>query len=217
MADSGSRHPLVIYRFMLDRWWRATLLTGIMLLILAFGLAGFPVILPQYNFMYVPDWKLWILAGTGGFALIFSIFLIIISRNAYIQLFEKHLRLSTPFLRLNIAYSRINRTSTTELQELFPPNHSSKWQKELLRPLATEYVVLLELSSFPIPRKTMLFFLSPFFFPDNSPKLALLVPDWIKFSTELESKRGANMDLQHQPAYDNPKERLLNAITRPRK
>lgn len=217
MAKGGTRHQLILYRFMLDRWWRATLMTGIMLLILAAGLGGLPVIQPQYNFMDVPDWKLWLLAGTGGFALILSIFLIIISRNAYIQLFEKHLRLSTPFLRLNIAYSRINHTSSTELQELFPPNRSSKWQKELLRPLATKYVVILELSSFPIPRTTMLYFLSPFFFPDNSPRLALLVPEWIRFSTELESKLGAYKDKQHQPAFDNPRSRLLKEITRPRK
>lgn len=209
----GSRHILIIYRYMLGRWWRATLMTGIMLLVLAAGLYWLPTLLPQYHFIEVADWKLWILAGTGGFGLIFSIFLIVISKIAYVQLFEKHMRLSTPFLRLNIAYSRINRTSTTELQQLFPPNRLGKWRKELLRPLASRNVILLELSSFPIPRKTMLFFLSPFFFPDNSPNLALLVPDWIKFSTELDSKRGANKDYQHNP---DPRSRLLNEITRPR-
>lgn len=202
---------------MLDRWWPATLLTGIMLLGLAAGLAKFPGLLPQYDFMYVPNWKLWILAGSGGFALIFSIFFIILGRNAYVQLFEKHLCLTTPFLRLNIAYNRINRTSTTQLHQLFSSNHSSKWQKELLRPLAGKNVVLLELSDFPIPRKTMLYFLSPFFFPDNSPKLALLVPDWIKFSTELESKRFAYKDIQYQTDNENPRSRLLHDLNRSRK
>jgi hypothetical protein len=212
MAKGGTRHTLVIYRFMLDRWWRAILLTGIMLLVLAAGLGGLPVILPQYQFMWVSDWKLWLLAGAGGFAVLFSIFLMIMRKNAYVQPFENHLRLSTPFLRLNIAYRRIKRTSTAELQQLFPPNRSSKWQKELLRPLATRTVVVLDLAGFPISRSILLLFLSPIFFPDKSPKLALLVPDWIKFSTELESKRGAIKDRQHQPVDENPRSRLLTDL-----
>ena len=217
MAKSGSRHLLIIYRFMLDRWWRATLLTGIMLLVLAAGLGGLPTILPQYHFMWVADWKLWILAGAGGFAIAFSIFFVLIRKSAYVQPFEDHLRLSTPFLRLNISYRRIKRTSTAELQQLFPPNRSSKWQKELLRPLATKTVVVLELAGFPISRTILKFFLSPIFFPDKSPKLALLVPDWIKFSTELESKRGAYKDMRHQPVDDNPRSRLLADLKRSRK
>jgi hypothetical protein len=212
MAKGGTRHTLVIYRFMLDRWWRAILLTGIMLLVLAAGLGGLPVILPQYQFMWVSDWKLWLLAGAGGFAVLFSIFLMIMRKNAYVQPFENHLRLSTPFLRLNIAYRRIKRTSTAELQQLFPPNRSSKWQKELLRPLATRTVVVLDLAGFPISRSILLLFLSPIFFPDKSPKLALVVPDWIKFSTELESKRGAIKDRQHQPVDENPRSRLLTDL-----
>jgi hypothetical protein len=217
MADSGTRHPLTLYRFMLDRWWRATLMTGIMLLLLAAGLGGLPVVLPQYHFMRMADWQLWILAGTGAFALIFSLFLIAIRRKATIQLFEKHLRVSTPFLRLNIAYSRINHITTSEMQHLFPPKRLSRWQKEMLRPLAPRVAVVLELSGFPIPRPSMLYFLSPFFFPDKTPRLALLVPDWIKFNTELESKFGAYKDSQHQHVYDDPRARLLNEITRPRK
>jgi len=215
MTDSGARHPLIIYRFMLDRWWRATLLTGLTLLTLAVGLSGLPIILPQINFMRVEDWKLWILAGTGGFAVIFSIFLILIRNSAYVQTFSEHLRLSTPFLRLNIAYRRIKRTSSTELQQLFPPNQSSRWQKELLRPLATRTVVVLELAGFPVSRTILKFFLSPIFFPDNTPRLALLVPDWIKFSTELESKRGAIKDRQFQPGNDNPRSHLLSDLKRP--
>lgn len=215
MAKSGTRHPLIIYRYMLDRWWRAILLTGIMLLVLAAGLGGLPVILSQYRFMWVPDWKLWILAGAGGFAVLFSLFLMVMRKNAYVQPFENHLRLSTPFLRLNIAYRRIQRTSTAELQQLFPPNRSSKWQKELLRPLATRTVVVLELAGFPISRKVLLLFLSPIFFPDRSARLALLVPDWIKFSTELESKRGALKEKQHHPPGNNPRSRLLSDLKKP--
>jgi hypothetical protein len=32
-------------------------------------------------------------------------------------------------------------------------------------------------------------FLSPFFFKDKTPHIVLLVKDWLRFSTELESMR----------------------------
>ena len=61
-----------------------------------------------------------------------------------------------------------------------------------------------ELAGLPLPRILLLFFLSPFFFPEKSPIIALLVPDWIKFSTELESQRGASFERHNQGANDLP-------------
>jgi hypothetical protein len=62
---------------------------------------------------------------------------------------------------------------------------------------------------------------SPFFFPDKTPRLALLVPDWIAFSTELESRRGAWQDFSHQPpactcagTSDSPNSRLLSSLSK---
>jgi hypothetical protein len=217
MAKGGHRHQLIIYQFMLDRWWKVILFTGITLLVLAAGLAGLPVILTQYRFMWVPDWKLWVVSGAGGFAICFSIFMILIRKNAYVQPFENYLRLVTPFLRLNISYNRIRRTYTAEVQQLFPPNQSSKWQREMLRPLAKQTAVVLELAGFPIPRSTLLFFLSPIFFPAKTPLLALLVPEWIKFSTELESRRGSLKDSQREQPDEEPRSRLLSEITKSRK
>jgi hypothetical protein len=213
MAKSGHCHPLIIYQYMLDRWWKATLSTSVALLVLAAGLGGLPVLLTQYQFMWVPDWKLWVIAGAGGFSFIFSLFLIFIRKSAYVQPHENHLRLVTPFLRLNISYRRIRRTYTAELQQLFPPKRSSRWNRELLRPLANRTVIILELTSFPVSRTTLRFFLSPIFFPDTTPRLALLVSDWIHFSNELESQRGSAKDNPDE----NPRSRLLSEISRSKK
>lgn len=216
MAKSGPRHPLMLYRFMLDRWWPVTLWTGIMLLVLALGLGRLPGLLPQYTFMVVTYRELWTLAGIGGLSILFSLFLMLIRSHAYVQLFENHLRLTTPFLRLNIAYRRIEQTSTSELQQLFPPKRLSNWRREMLRPLAARNVVVLSLAGYPVSRILLRFFLSPFFFPDKSPKLALLVPDWIKFSSELESRRGALLEKDSLPGDEDPRARLLREFTRPR-
>jgi hypothetical protein len=57
----------------------------------------------------------------------------------------------------------------------------------MIRPLAKRNVILVEMTRLPISREAARFFLSRFFFPDRTATLCLLVPDWIAFSTELDS------------------------------
>jgi hypothetical protein len=140
------------------------------------------------------------LAGAGGFSILLAIFLASLRKSAYVQAFGDHLRLVTPFLRLNISYRRIRRTYSAEMGQLFPPKKVGKWKRDLLRPLAARTVVILELTGFPVSPFALRMFISPFFFPDKTARLALLVPDWIAFNTELESRRGAWADASRQPA-----------------
>jgi len=213
MPKSERRHLLAVYKYMLDRWWRDTLALGVALIILAGGLGGLPLLLPQYSFMWVDDLTLWIVAGVGAFTIFFSIFLISIRKSAYVQPFADHLRLVTPFLRLNISYRRFRRTYTAEMQRLFPANKVSNWRRELLRPLANETVVVIELTGFPVSLPAMRLFLSPLFFPDKTPRLAILVPDWLAFSTDLESLRGSWRDAQRQATSD-PRANLLSSLSK---
>lgn len=187
MPLTGRRHLLIFYPLMLDRWWKMTLASGILLLIIAGGLGELPILYPNMGFLWVEDWRLWTIAGAGMVSTLFSIYLIIVRKKAYVQAFPDHLRIVTPFLRLNIAYRRVRRSYTSELQQLFPPTKLSRRKREIIRPLAKRNVVLIEMTSLPIPRGTLIFFLSPFFFPDQTAKLCLLVPDWLAFSTELDS------------------------------
>jgi hypothetical protein len=52
----------------------------------------------------------------------------------------------------------------------------------------SETVVVVRLTAYPLSRRTLSLFLSPFFFYDNSPHFVLLLDDWILFTTELESR-----------------------------
>jgi len=63
-----------------------------------------------------------------------------------------------------------------------------------------------------MPRRVLDLFLSPYFFPDKTSRLALLVPDWIRFSTELESLRSAWLDNVVRPG-NNPKSDLLASFS----
>jgi hypothetical protein len=217
VAKGGHQHQLVIYQIVLDRWWKATLSTSVSLLVLAAGLFFLPILIPEYQLIKVSDLNLWVITGAGGFSFMISLFLIVLRKKAYVQPYENHLRLVTPFLRLNISYQRIQRTYTAEVQQLYPTNRSTRWQRELLRPISNWTVVILDLAGFPIPRSTLKFFLSPTFFPDNTPKLALLVSDWIDFSTELESRRGSFKDSRRYSPEEQPRSRLLSEITRKKK
>ncbi|MGB8214040.1 MAG: hypothetical protein WCE68_10825 [Anaerolineales bacterium] len=198
MPRSGHRHRLVLYTYMLDRWWKYTLWIGIFLLGLAAGLGILPVQLPQYHFLWVSDEGLWAVAGAGMVAVVLSLFLAILGRLAYVQPFPTHLRLVTPFLRLNISYRRIQKASSVEMQHLFPPGQSKGLRRRLLRPLVGRTAIVLEMRGWPVPRRVLSLFLSPFFFPDKTTRLALLVPKWMEFSMEMESFRSTWVESQSQ-------------------
>jgi len=187
MSRNGKRHTLILYPLIINRWWKGILIIGIFLFLIAGGLGGLPAVYPDMGFLWVEDWRLWVVAATGAIATIFAIFLISIRKRAYVQAFPDHFRIATPFLRLNISYRRVRRSYTAEVQQIFPSNQISRLQREIIRPLAKHNAVLVDMTNFPISRGAMRFFLSPLFFPDKTSKLCLLVPDWLAFSTELDS------------------------------
>ena len=80
---------------------------------------------------------------------------------------------------------------------------------------ANQTVIVLQLKGWPLPRRVLELFLSPYFFPDKTSSLALLVPDWIRFSTELESFRGTWLDAIVRPG-NNPRSDLLVSLNKKR-
>ncbi|MBI5825875.1 MAG: hypothetical protein HZB18_17755 [Chloroflexi bacterium] len=179
MAKGGRRYPLVIYTHMLNRWYPALLALGFFLLVLAWGIyaRGFE------------QWRWLAIASIGGLNVFLGLSLLALRKSAYVQPFSDHLRLATPFLRLNISYKRLRRTSSANMGALFPPKSVSKWQAEIIEPIAKMTVIVLELTAFPMSQSSMRLFLSPLFFKDKTPHFVILVNDWMRFSSELESMR----------------------------
>jgi hypothetical protein len=216
MPRHGHRHRLVLYAYMLNRWWKYTLGIGIVLLAMAAELAILPIKVPQYYFLWTPDWVLWAVMGAGAYAILLSIFLIAVRNLAYIQPFDSHLRLIIPFLRVDISYRRILKSSSVEMQHLFPVGrYRGLWQR-LLRPLANQTAIVLDLNGWPLPRWMLGLFLSPFFFPDKSARLALLVPRWMDFSMDMDNFRSNWIESQHGPG-SSPRLDLLASISKSRK
>lgn len=182
MAKAGRRYHLVIYSHMLNRWWPATLALSIGLFGVAWGVSFTPEGRAQ-------PYLVTAIAGLGGLAFFFTLFLFILRRAAYVRPFPTYLRLVTPFLRINISYKRFRGTTTSEMRALFPPTSLSSWRREIIAPLSSMTAIVINLNGYPVSPTLLRWFLSPFFFKDKTPHLVILVKDWLRFSSELDSMR----------------------------
>jgi len=182
MAKGGRRYPLVVYTHMMNRWWPAIFTLGLALLALAWALRS-------WGF---EEWRWLASTSIGGLNLFLGILLLILRKSAYVQPFSDHLRLATPFLRLNISYKRFRRASSANMGALFPRESISSWRAEIIEPLVKMTALVIELNGYPMSQSTLRLFLSPFFFKDKTPHFVILVNDWMKFSNELESMRAGS-------------------------
>lgn len=194
LAKGGGKYRLIIYEYMLNRWWPMTFLLAMFIFLNIGVLWG-----AEWYFLNPAENPLPILSAEGGIVmlaiggicLVFSVFLLIIRKMAYVQLFDDHLRMVTPFLRMNISYRRIDRSTTAQVFSLFPPKNLSSWKRDLIAPISGSTVIVLHLNAYPLPRAALRLFLSPFFFADNTPHFVLIIADWMRFNTELDSRRSA--------------------------
>jgi hypothetical protein len=196
MARAGHRYPLIVYRHLVSRWWFALVFMGIVL----FGWAyveyrqppGAHVLWPFFlgPFLVWP-WEL--LIAIGSLAILVGIFFWSIRYLAYVQPYPHYLKLVTPFLRINISYKRIQKTTATEMRYLFSlKSFRFIWMfglREVLSQVAHKTALVIDLNGYPISPAVLRLFLSRFFFKDKTPHLVILVQDWMRFSSELDSMR----------------------------
>ena len=195
MAKKGRRYPLVIYKHMLNRWWPATLTLSLALVGVAWGVSRLPEGKSQ---PYLVTATL----GLAGLAFVVTVFFFFIRFAAYVQPCDTYLRFVTPFLRLNISYRRFSGTTTTEMRAIFPPKSVSSWRREIITPLSSMTAIVINLKSYPISPLVLRLFLSPFFFKDKTPHLVILVKEWLRFSSELDSMRHGQSKREPEPRRD---------------
>lgn len=203
MARAGHKYPLIVYRHMLSRWWTP---------MIAFGLVMFAFAYDEYTHPLAPflPWRWQLAAFVGGLAIAVGLFFLIIRGLAYVQPLPNSLKLVTPFLRLNISYKRIRKTSVSDMHQLFPKNSMSGWVQDIFAPLATRTAMVIELTGYPISPRVLRMFLSRFFFKDKTPHLVILVKDWMRFSAELESMR-SGVD-PNPPGQKRPPSSILSRL-----
>lgn len=202
MAKAGQKYPLLVYQHVVNRWWTPMLAIGIVLFALAYDQFTDPV--HRYN---AARWQ--ILAAVGVLAILTGILFLVIRQIAYIQPMPGYVKFVTPFLRFHISYKRFLKTSSSEMGRLFPPNKLSGWMREMIRPLAGKMALVIELRSYPLPAWVLRSFLSKFFFKDKTIHFVILVDDWMRFSSELDSFRAGG---PRKPQYDDPRGKLYNSL-----
>jgi hypothetical protein len=185
----GKRHSLLIYQRTMNRLWGATILLGLILLVV------WGAIRIQNIKLLETENTIWLLVG-AAVSLAFGLFAFFVRNMAYVQPRRDHLRLVTPFLRLNIAYSRIRSSHPSNFYQLFPPTHSGWATRQFLEPFYGKTVVVVELTGYPLKPSFLRLFLPAQMFSRQSKGFVLVVPDWMEFSTELESFRGSWMQAQ---------------------
>lgn len=182
----------------------------------AIGLGMFALAYEQYShpiYKYIP-WRWQLFAGIGVLAIFVGIFFLIIRQFAYLQAFPGYLKLVTPFMRVNISYKRLHKTTTVEMRQLFPPKSMSGWMRDIFQPLASQTAIVLELKSYPISPIILRLFLSRFFFRDKkTPHLVILVDDWMRLSSEIDSFR-TGQDPNPKPIKKRGNNSILSKLPR---
>jgi hypothetical protein len=202
MAKAGRKYPLVVYRHMLSRWWTPMIAIGLGMFALAYSEYTDPV------GRLLLDWQLAI--AVGLLSILVGIFFWVIRYFAYVQPYPTYLKFVTPFIRINISYKRIKKTTSTEMRYLFSLKRMSGWVQEIFSPLATNTAIVIELTGYPVSPVLLRLCLSRFFFKDKTPHLVILVKDWMRFSSELESMR-SGMDLT-PPKQKRSRDSLLSRL-----
>ena len=204
MARGGTKFPLIVYKHLLNRWWTP---------MIAMGLGMFGIAYGQYMEPLGPFLpSLWMpFVVIGVLAIMIGIFFLVIRQIAYVQAFPGYLKFVTPFLRMNISYRRIHKTTTVEMRQLFPPQSMSGWMRDIFAPLASQTALIVELKGYPISPVILRMFLSRFFFKDKTPHLVILVKDWMKLSSELDSLK-SGVDPNPPPARKQKSSSILSRL-----
>jgi len=183
-SRKGTRHPLLMYRRMMDRVWKYTLVLGLVLA------AATRWQLLRERDIFGWSSNIWIFSA-AALSLIVCGFAFVTRYMAYVQVREDALRLYTPFLRLKISYRRIRSVHPALMQQLFPPEKSNWSQRSFLEPFYGLTALVVELRGYPMDPALLRLFLPGQMFSPRSQGFVIMVKDWMKFSTEFDSLHGA--------------------------
>lgn len=190
---AGNHYPLMFYRRTMDRMWKLTLALAIVL-----GLAGSFALTRPTKILGIHS-DIWLIA-TALLSLVITIFAFVARYFAYIQPLPNSLKIVTPFLRFQVSYRRMRSARPLLVQQIFPKKEASWAQQSFLEPFYGKTALIIDLKGYPLNPVLLHLFLPREMFSPQSTGLVLVVPDWMEFSTELDSYHGAWMQRQSQRA-----------------
>jgi hypothetical protein len=180
---SYGRHTLLPYRRALNRIWKITFLLAIVLAA-AWWWGPWK---DQRDGLFSIDL---IMFAAAGIAFVLTIFFLLARHMAYVQPYQKYIKVASPFLRMNISYRRMQGVRPVLVQQIFPKDEIRRSQLNALEPYYGKTAVVLELRSFPVNESLLKLLLPSWMFTSQFKGLVLIVPDWMKLSTEIDTFRG---------------------------
>lgn len=186
---SGARHPLLFYRRTMDRVWRVTFLLGLILVA-----TGWWALIRETEIFGIGS-DIWLFA-TAVVAFALSAFAFFSRYVAYVQVHRDYFSVVTPFLRFRISFRRMRTVHPVLIQQVFPKEESSWAQRNFLEPFYGKTALVMELKGYPLSPILLRLFLPAQMFSTQSIGFVLLVPDWMKLSTELDSFHGVWLQRQ---------------------
>jgi hypothetical protein len=148
-----------------------------------------------------PPLERWLLSASL-LSLLYWAYALLAPLLAYVQPRRDHLRLQTPFYRLNISYRRIRSTRPVDIAKAFPPETTPPGFRRTIRHFYGTTALGIDLSTWPLPRWLLAILLGRMILAPDQPGLILITRDWIELSNQLESMLGAwNDDQRHQLQY----------------
>ena len=185
----GDRHPLLFYRRTMDRVWIYTLILTILLAAVGrWSLLRETIILGLSS-------EIWFEA-LAFLSFVISISAFLGRYSAYVQATESSLNLATPFLRIKISFRRLRSVHPVLVQQLFPPAESRWAQRNYLAPFYGKTALVVEMRGYPMSTAVLRLFLPKPMFSPRSTGFVIVVSDWMRLSTELDSFYGAWLQAQ---------------------
>jgi len=181
----GKRFRLLIYERMWQRWaWPCVLIVLASAALWRFA--------PRISTIHP---SLRILAIIPALVcLVILVYAYLARRLAWIQCRSGHLRIQTPIYPLAISYSRIKGARPKTLGQVFDPTAQKAAQRNWLRPYWHKTVLVVELSKYPVSKKWLRLWFSPYLLPPHVTGFVFLVEDWMALSRQLEDYR-ANWEM----------------------
>lgn len=202
----GAQHQLLIYKN-LGRRYRPP---GCLLIVM--GLFAFvPAFIGDLqNDVFEPA----ALAGVGGVVVLaglgFWLFSVVAKRRAFVRCTPDLLEIRSPFYRTLLSYRRIKGVRVLPISKLFEKKKLKGMGKSLVGPLLGGMAVVVYVKSWPVSKRRLKRFHSPYLFTREGEGLVFIVPNYSVLMREIEEFMNRKLDAVRgkEERYEDPIDRL---------
>ncbi len=124
-------------------------------------------------------------------ALILLVFISLSRRTAWVQCRANNLHIQSPIYPLVISYARIKEIRSQSFSQVFDPAKEKTASQHWLRPYWGQIVLVVKISKYPISKRWLRLWFSPYVMTPDTPGFVFLVDDWMALSRQIEDFRSA--------------------------